>query len=158
MKRPAVLFVCLGNICRSPLAEAAFRQVCDRSGFDADIDSAGTGNWHIGDAPDMRAQAVARKNGVDISAYRARQICTKDFQRFDHILAMDHANLRDIRSLQPADSVAQVRLLLADQRRGVGKEVADPYYGGADGFEITWSAVASGANALLDALSKRKSV
>jgi protein-tyrosine phosphatase len=103
----SVLMVCLGNICRSPLAEAALRQVAERDGLDLTVDSAGTGDWHIGHPPDRRAQDVAKRlGGIDISALRARQFALDDFYRFDHILAMDEANLSDLRAIQPRDATA----------------------------------------------------
>src|SRR3712207_4597481 len=97
----SVLFVCLGNICRSPLAEAAFRDEADRLGLAVTVDSAGTGDWHIGRPPDPRAAAVARRNGIDISGLRARQVAPDDFHRFDYIVALDVENLARLRTLQP---------------------------------------------------------
>src|SRR5437868_10100387 len=106
-----ILFVCLGNICRSPLAEAAFRAEAERRGLDAEADSAGTGGWHRGEPPDRRAIAAARRNGVDISDLRARQVRPKDFERFDQILALDSENLTDLEALRPAGSRARLSLL-----------------------------------------------
>ena len=99
--RPSVLFVCLGNICRSPLAEAAFRKEAEDAGLDVEIDSAGTGHWHAGKPPDPRAQAIALANGIDISHYRARQLEAADFARFSHIFAMDYDNLAPSRRARP---------------------------------------------------------
>ncbi|HEX8262591.1 MAG TPA: low molecular weight protein-tyrosine-phosphatase, partial [Allosphingosinicella sp.] len=104
--KSSVLFVCLGNICRSPLAEAACRRACERLGLEVEIDSAGTGDWHIGYPPDPRAAAVAARNGVDISHLKARQVTSDDFRRFDHIVALDSTNLRDLERLRPADGKA----------------------------------------------------
>lgn len=143
-----VLFVCLGNICRSPLAEAAFRREAERLGLDVEIDSAGTGDWHLGHAPDVRAQAVARRNGVDIAHLRARQVTPGDFRRFDHIVAMDAANMRDLKAMRPADSKAEVTLLLDHVEGQKGAAVADPYYGKDTGFDVTWADVSAGAEAL----------
>ena len=126
----SVLFVCLGNICRSPLAEAAFREEARRLKLDVIVDSAGTGDWHVGSPPDPRAQAVARKNGVDISALRGRQVKPADFRRFTHIVALDEDNLANLRRLAPADAVA------------------DPYFGDDDGFDVTWADVTAGARGL----------
>jgi protein-tyrosine phosphatase len=98
-RMPSVLFVCLGNICRSPLAEAAFRKTAEQSGLDVHVDSAGTGDWHVGHPPDARAQAVALRNGIDISHYRGRQVGGSDFARFTHIIALDHSNLRDLKAM-----------------------------------------------------------
>src|SRR3954470_3499858 len=108
----SILFVCLGNICRSPLAEGAFRAEADRLGLDAEVDSAGTGGWHRGEPPDRRAIAVARRGGVDISVQRARQVTRADFDRFDHIVALDAENLADLERLRPAGSRASLSLLL----------------------------------------------
>ena len=148
MTTTSVLFVCLGNICRSPLAEAAFRVEAERLGLDAAVDSAGTGDWHIGHAPDERAVEVARKNGVDISHLRARQIERADFYRFDHIVALDSQNLADLRELQPSESKAKLSLLLDHVEGRAGQKVADPYYGGAEHFDVTWADVTVGAKGL----------
>ena len=123
---PSVLFVCLGNICRSPLAEAAFREEARRLNLDVVIDSAGTGSWHVGSPPDARAQAVARRNGVDISALRGRQVKPADFRRFTHIVALDEDNLANLRRLSPADASAKLSLLLDHVDGREGQPVADP--------------------------------
>lgn len=151
-RKTSVLFVCLGNICRSPLAEAAFRAACERAGVEMEIDSAGTGDWHIGNAPDKRAQATARRHGIDISAYRARQVSQEDFSRFSHIVAMDSNNLEDLRDLQPAASTAKLSMMLEHVDGHRGRSVADPYFGGEEGFEITWKDVSRAADALLERL------
>lgn len=145
---PAVLFVCLGNICRSPLAEAALRAEAARLDLDIRIDSAGTGDWHVGQAPDRRAQAVARRNGIDIAHYRARQVGREDFMRFSHIVAMDGENLRTLQRLRPVGAQAELSLLLDHVDGRGGESVADPYYGEADGFDLTWADVCAGAAAL----------
>lgn len=145
---PSVLFVCLGNICRSPLAEAAMRQQARRIGLTVEVDSAGTGAWHVDEAPDRRAQAVALQNGVDISGYRARQVRKADFRRFTHIVALDSSNLQGLRLLIPADATAQLSLLLDHVAGRQGEGVADPYYGDAAGFAVTWADVSAGAEAL----------
>jgi len=119
-----VLMVCLGNICRSPLAEGILRHLAQQQGLDWEVDSAGTGSWHIGDPPDHRSVKVARRHGVDISGLRGRQFNAADFERFDHIYVMDLNNYRDV--LRKAHSEAQrqkVQLLLAGQQ-----EVPDPWY------------------------------
>ncbi|MEC9364351.1 MAG: low molecular weight protein-tyrosine-phosphatase [Pseudomonadota bacterium] len=152
MREPAVLFVCLGNICRSPLAEAAFRAEASRAGLEVEIDSAGTGDWHVGHAPDRRAQAVARRHGIDIAHYRARQVCAADFHRFTHVVAMDGENLRLLRRLRPADARAELSLLLDHVAGRAGESVADPYYGDAEGFDLTWADVSAGAAALVHKL------
>jgi protein-tyrosine phosphatase len=147
-----VLFVCLGNICRSPLAEAAFRQEATRIGLDAPIDSAGTGDWHVGRPPDPRAQAVARRHGIDISHYRARQVTARDFRRFTHILALDASNATDLRAIAPADASATIGLLLDHVPGRAGQDVADPYFGDEDGFEASWADVTAAARGLAAAL------
>lgn len=152
---PSVLFVCMGNICRSPLAEAAFRQEAQRRGLDVEVDSAGTGGWHAGDPPDRRAQAVARRHGVDIGAYRARQVKAEDFRRFTHIVALDRDNLADLKALRPADARAELLLLLDTVEGQCGKSVADPYYGDEAGFEETWADAVAGAKGLADRIGPR---
>jgi len=144
----SVLFVCLGNICRSPLAEAAFRGEAERLGLDVQVDSAGTGDWHIGLAPDRRALTVAKKNGVDISHLRARQVSAQDFFEFDYIVALDAQNLADLRAMQPADGKAQLSLLLDHVEGRGGEAVSDPYYGEDHHFDVTWSEVTEGAKGL----------
>jgi low molecular weight protein-tyrosine phosphatase len=148
----SVLFVCLGNICRSPLAEAALRDAARREGFEVVVDSAGTGDWHVGDPPDPRAQAVARENGSDISGLRARQVRRKDFERFTHVIALDHDNLNSLEELRPADARATLSLLLDFVPGRAGQAVADPYFGDAGGFGETWADVTEGAEGLLRAL------
>jgi len=149
----SVLFVCLGNICRSPLAEAAFRRTANGIGLRAEIDSAGTGAWHIGHPPDPRAVSVAQRNGVDIRGLRARQVCPGDFHRFDHIVALDAANLADLRALQPSGSRAQLSLLLDHVEGRRGQPVADPYYGQDCDFDAAWRDVTAGAAALASKLA-----
>jgi protein-tyrosine phosphatase len=151
-----VLFVCLGNICRSPLAEAAFRAEAARIGLDAEADSAGTGNWHRGEPPDRRAIAAARRNGVDISGLRARQVRPGDFEHFDHIVALDDDNLADLRTIGPAGGRASLSLLLDHVPGREGQAVADPYYGGDSLFDITWRDVTEAARALADKLATEK--
>ena len=146
--KPSVLFVCLGNICRSPLAEAAFRREAARVGLDAEVDSAGTGNWHVGEPPDRRAQSVAKQHGVDISGYRARQVDQQDFHRFSHIIGLDSQNLASLKKMPPSGSTAAVSLLLDHVEGRHGEAVADPYYGGQDGFEVTWADVTIAAQRL----------
>ena len=144
----ALLFVCLGNICRSPLAEAAFRLEAERLGLDVRVDSAGTGGWHVGEPPDARARAAAARNGADISGLRARQVGPGDFHRFDHILALDRENLSTLRAMQPPHSRARLALLLDHVPGREGEAVADPYYGGDSHFDVTWRDVSAAARAL----------
>jgi protein-tyrosine phosphatase len=145
---PSVLFVCLGNICRSPLAEAAFRREAARIGLDVEVDSAGTGNWHVGDAPDRRAQLVAKRHSIDIGGYRARQVEQQDFHRFSHIVALDPQNLASLKKMMPSGGTATVSLLLDEVDGRHGQAVADPYYGDQDGFEVTWADVTQAAQRL----------
>jgi protein-tyrosine phosphatase len=147
----SILFLCLGNICRSPLAEGAARAAFAAADIPVALDSAGTGDWHVGNPPDRRAQAVARANGTDISGLRARQICADDFHRFDLILAADQSNLRDLKALAPADAHARLALMLDMVPDRAGEAVADPYYGGADDFVLCWDEVTTVADALLAA-------
>lgn len=135
----AVLFVCLGNICRSPLADGALRHEVARQKLGWMVDSAGTGGWHAGDAPDKRAIAVAAGHGVDIAGLRARQVRSDDFARFDLILAMDHDNLARLHAIAPRGHTADVRLALDLVDGRAGQAVADPYYGDASGFHATWA-------------------
>ena len=148
----AVLFVCLGNICRSPLAEAAFRAELDRRGVTMDVDSAGTGAWHEGEPPDKRAQAVARRHGLDIGHLRARKIRPLDYTKFSHIVALDRDNLEKLHILRPDGASAQLSLLLDHVPGRAGQEVADPWFGEAAGFEMTWRDVSQAAAALADEL------
>ena len=145
---PSILFVCLGNICRSPLAEAAFRVEARRLNLDVEIDSAGTGNWHAGEPPDPRACAAARRNGVDITGLRARQVTADDYRRFTHILALDQDNLAELRRRAPADATAQLSLLMDHAPGREGQPVTDPYHGDDAGFDITWADVAEAARGL----------
>ncbi|WP_075879174.1 low molecular weight protein-tyrosine-phosphatase [Vreelandella massiliensis] len=152
-----VLFVCLGNICRSPSAEGVFRHVLDSENLlqPVSVDSCGIGAWHVGKAPDLRAQAAAKLRGIDISALRARQLAPDDFARFDYVLAMDHDNLRAIRAMQPSDYPGHVGLLL-DFAGHADAEVPDPYYGGEQGFEEVLDLIESASHGLLDHIRSAK--
>ncbi len=145
----SVLFVCLGNICRSPLAEAALRAEADRVGLPIKVDSAGTGDWHVDCPPDKRAQAVALRHGIDISTYRGRQVTADDFHRFNHIFALDAENLKNLRRIRPSDGKADLRLLTDLIPGREGTSVADPYFGEDEGFDETWSDVTRAAKALI---------
>jgi protein-tyrosine phosphatase len=132
-----VLFVCMGNICRSPTAEGVFRHTVARAGLAHAIgaDSAGTGDWHVGAPPDRRAIQAARRRGYDLTALRARQVVPADFARFDWILAMDRSNLRALESLRPPEYRGHLGLFLQFAPELGVEEVPDPYYGGPEGFE-----------------------
>nr|WP_315381415.1 low molecular weight protein-tyrosine-phosphatase [uncultured Sphingomonas sp.] len=152
MAEPAFLFVCLGNICRSPLAEAAFRAAAEDAGVAVVADSAGTGGWHAGEQPDRRSIAVAAKHGIDITGQRARQVTREDFDRFDHILALDPQNLADLRRIAPKSGRARLRLLLDAVPGWEGRAVDDPYYDGPEGFDRTWAEVRAAADRLVEEL------
>ncbi|PAL21729.1 low molecular weight protein-tyrosine-phosphatase [Sphingopyxis sp. GW247-27LB] len=150
---PAILFLCLGNICRSPLAEGAARAAFDAAGIAATLDSAGTGDWHVGRPPDARAQAEARRRGVDIGTLCARQLVPEDFTRFDLILAADDQNLCDARAIEPPAATARLMLMLDLVPGRAGESVADPYYGDDGGFAATWADVSAVAAALVSAFA-----
>ncbi|WP_311063790.1 low molecular weight protein-tyrosine-phosphatase [Halomonas sp. DWK9] len=150
-----VLFVCLGNICRSPTAEGVFQQALNHAGLSqrVSIDSCGVGDWHIGKAPDARAQAAALRRGVDISHLRARQLTASDFLEFDYVLGMDRDNLAAMQALKPADSQAKVGLFLA--YAGLpDTDVPDPYYGGDEGFEQVLDMIEQASAGLIEELTR----
>lgn len=150
-----VLFVCMGNICRSPTAEAVVRDFARRvAGVDLDVDSAGTHGYHVGDAPDERSIAAARRRGFDLGTLRARVVEAEDFERFDLVLAMDAAVLERLQELAPRRYANRLQLFL-DFAPALGRrDVPDPYYGGAAGFEEVLDLVEEGARGLLAALAK----
>ena len=142
-----ILFVCLGNICRSPLAEGIATARARSVGLELEFDSAGTGAWHVGAAPDPRARAVAQARGTPIDALRARQVCRDDYSAFDLILAADRDNLSALQRLRPDDARAEVALLL--DWVGLGGEVPDPYYGDEADFERVYALLDQALDALL---------
>ena len=144
--RRSILFVCTGNICRSPTAEGVLRSLCTEAGIELHIESAGTGDWHVGQPPDERSQHHARSRGYDLSAQRARQVRLEDFDRFDMILAMDRGHLRTLQKLAPARHHAKIRLFVE------GYDVPDPYDGGPDGFEKVLDLVEAQCRRLLQEL------
>lgn len=152
-----VLFVCMGNICRSPTAEAVFRRYVEQAELAAHIhiDSAGTHDYHIGAAPDPRTQQAARQRGYDMSKLRGRQVEAADFARFDYVLAMDMANLSILERLCPHDAQSHLGLFLEFAARHVEREVPDPYYGGADGFERVLDMVEDAAAGLLQHIRRQ---
>lgn len=154
-----VLFVCLGNICRSPSAEGVFRGLVKQAGLtDAiDIDSSGTAAYHIGKAPDPRSIEAAAKRGIDISQLKARQAQASDFHAFDYIMAMDESNLANLQQIQPSNSKAKLGLLMDFATQTSGTEVPDPYYGGEDGFELVLDLLEDACGALLDDIKAKMS-
>ena len=150
-QRVAVLFVCLGNICRSPTADAVLGHKIGKLGLGSRllVDSAGTGDWHAGEPPDARAQRHAARRGYDLSRLRARQVTVEDFHRFDFILAMDRSNLADLERLRPRGPAGELDLFLRYGSRSCGLEVPDPYYGGEQGFEGVLALIEEAADGLL---------
>jgi protein-tyrosine phosphatase len=150
-----VLFVCLGNICRSPVAENVFRHLVEEAGLDHEfeIDSAGTGSWHVGERPDRRAASVALARGIELRGY-ARQVTVEDLSTYDHVIAMDRDNLRELQRLARAGvATARIELLRAYDPERDGDDVPDPYYGGASGFENVFEIVSRSCRSLLASLT-----
>lgn len=146
-----VLFVCLGNICRSPTAEGVFRDRLEKQGLSdrVEVDSCGTGSWHIGKAPDERARQAAAKRGIDIGHLRARQFSPEDLDTFHYVLTMDRQNLADILDIWHQQGGTEPRLFLDFLGHGQGEEVPDPYYGGDDGFERVLDMITDASDGLL---------
>ncbi len=155
MTKPSLLFVCLGNICRSPLAEGAFRGAAKAAGLDADCDSCGTAAYHVGNPPDPRSIETAARHGVDIGSLQARQLCADDFKRFTQIFAMDHQNLANIEAVKPEGATAEISLLMDAVEGREGAAIADPYYDGEEHFQFTWDDVSAAAEALVIKLKSR---
>jgi len=153
-----VLFVCLGNICRSPTAQGVFEGLVATRGLSGEIavDSCGTGAWHVGSAPDRRAVAAAARRGYDLGSLRARQVQPEDFETFDYILAMDRDNLADLEAMRPDDFPGHLGLFLAFAREGAPADVPDPYYGGDAGFEEVLDLIESASEGLLRSLGRDK--
>lgn len=154
MKKMSILFVCLGNICRSPIAEGVFRNRVHAAGLDdsIEIDSAGTAAWHQGKKPDSRMIAASSERGYDISGQRARQVREADFHHYDLILAMDEENLMNLEDIAPEDGKAELRLFLSYANGIREREVPDPYFGGNEGFFHVISLVENAADGLLNEL------
>ncbi len=151
MKKINVLFVCMGNICRSPTAQGVFRDIVGKEGLSDRIttDSAGTIDYHVGGKPDRRARETASKRGVDLSDLRARQVTVGDFDRFDYVLAMDRSNYEDLSALCPPGEVHRLHLFMDFAPGRKEREVPDPYYGGAAGFENVFDMVEAASRGLL---------
>ena len=152
-----VLFVCLGNICRSPTAEGVFTALVDREGLTdlVSVDSAGTGDWHVGDQPDRRAQAAAKARGYDLSMQRARQIKEMDFWDFDYVIAMDSQNHSDLSMMAPTNAQDRIRMFLSFAPKEGITDVPDPYYGGSNGFDHVLDLVEAASLGLLQEIRKR---
>ncbi|NNC37548.1 MAG: low molecular weight phosphotyrosine protein phosphatase [Acidimicrobiales bacterium] len=153
----AILFVCLGNICRSPTAEAVFRKRALNADLDLRIESAGTGGWHRGDPPDPRARAAGEARGYSFTGQEARRVEHNDFSVFDLILAMDTRNLRDLRAACPPDSRDKIRLFLEYAPALSVSEVPDPYYGGEDGFDHVLDLVEAASDGLINQIKAQPS-
>ncbi|KAJ2721542.1 Low molecular weight phosphotyrosine protein phosphatase [Coemansia sp. Benny D115] len=152
-QKTKVLFVCLGNICRSPMAEAVFAHMVRQQGLDERfyIDSAGTAGYHVGSSPDRRSVSTCRSHNVPVK-HSARQVCEQDFKEFDYILCMDRSNLEDLRDMQPRGSKAHVSLFGAYDEERPNSIIEDPYYGGQSGFEVNFQQVSRCSKGLLRTL------
>lgn len=146
-----VLFVCLGNICRSPMAEGVFRHLLRQGGLEHRIktDSAGTHAYHVDEAPDPRAQMTLRRRGIDISDLRGRKVTPADLEVFDYVLAMDRENLENLRAICPPGAAGRIRLFMEYAPDRVADEVPDPYFGGAAGFDRVFQMIEGAASGLL---------
>lgn len=156
----SVLFVCLGNICRSPTADGVFRAMCQKMGKEKhiDVDSAGTAGWHIGGSPDTRSIAAAKQRGYDLSFLKARQVSSEDFQRFDYVLAMDTNNLMDLKKICQSNYTGTLALFLTFAEQRHGGDVPDPYHGEVDGFDVVLDLVEDGCRGLFADIQKRHGI
>jgi protein-tyrosine phosphatase len=145
-----VLFVCMGNICRSPTAHGVFQSLVDEQGLGGsiEVDSAGTHSYHSGSPPDLRSQTMAQSRGVDLTGLRARRFVTTDFTEFDYLLGMDQANLADMLALKPDETRARIKLMLDYSDRFEQREIPDPYFG-EDGFDLVFDMIDDAARGLL---------
>ncbi len=155
-KKVSVLFVCLGNICRSPTAHGVFRNMVREAGLEGviDIDSAGTAAFHVGKSPDSRSVQVAKERGIDMTDLRARQVDLGDFYQYDYVLAMDEANVSNLKEVALPEHYDKIELFLSYSEGFSETEVPDPYYGGAKGFDHVFDLVESASQGLLQAIKK----
>jgi len=152
MSTPKILFVCLGNICRSPTAEAVFRARAKQAGVDVIIDSAGTSGWHKNETPDPRSMQAGEERGYSFAGQASRKVTTNDFVEFDYILAMDQKNINDLKTTCPPDYLSKINLFLDYAPNVVTHEVPDPYYGGSDGFDRVLDLIEMASDGLISAL------
>lgn len=157
-KSTSVLFVCTGNICRSPTAEGIFRDRVERAGASDKfiIDSAGTGDWHVGNPPDPRSITTAMKRGVDISGLRARQLGREDYQKFDYIIALDETHHDHMQQHKPESASSRISLLMHHAEVRAWNDVPDPYYGDQEQFDIAYDLIEAGIDGLFATLNKRQ--
>ncbi|MCU6434257.1 low molecular weight phosphotyrosine protein phosphatase [Undibacterium sp. Jales W-56] len=156
-KKLAILFVCMGNICRSPTAEGVFRARASAAGLEQSLllDSAGTHAYHVGEPPDARSQEFAAKRGIDLSKQRARKVVAGDFARFDLLLAMDKHNLAMLETICPAAHRHKLALMMSYARHSDADEVPDPYYGGTRGFDLVLDYIEDASDGLIEAIKGR---
>lgn len=152
--KKSVLFVCMGNICRSPSAEAVFRHKAKEQGVNIEIDSAGTIGYHVGHKPDARSQKTGESRGYDFSGLFARKVLVEDFDKFSLVLAMDNENYNNLVDLAPAEHHHKIKLFLEYGEHFDSKEVPDPYYGGSRGFELVLDLIEDASDGLLNSLNK----
>lgn len=155
-----VMFVCMGNICRSPTAHGVFRAAVTAAGLSDQIyiESSGTHAYHVGESPDRRAQQTARSRGLDMSDLRAQKVRSSDFDTFDYVLAMDDDNMFNLQAICPPEHKSKLYMFLDFAHNTAGREVPDPYYGGASGFETVFDMVEDGSQGLLQHIRKTHQV